>query len=284
MTSFLVVSIALGAVGYGIWRYIQQLDGEQKRAIKDRMVGIFDWAENKGYFPRAPAYVTDFHADYPEIKLLEDNYATVRKECEQLLGMKERIADVAALSGGYTDGGIHAIEWKSFMFKSGAFLESNCRLAPETTKILRKIPDLYTAFFSILEPKQYVTPHFGYYKGFLRYHLGVIIPGNNVDRKAWLRVNADKDDNDNVDHSLVDVDPRLVEAAEKYYWHDAEGVMFDDTFVHDAANESDAVRVVLWLDVARKMPWWLHAINKFFLDIVHRDESIKIIRKNATIA
>ncbi len=29
-------------------------------------------------------------------------------------------------------------------------------------------------------------------------------------------------------------------------------MLFDDTFLHDAANESDQVRVVLFLDVARK--------------------------------
>ncbi|MBW2696749.1 MAG: aspartyl/asparaginyl beta-hydroxylase domain-containing protein, partial [Deltaproteobacteria bacterium] len=146
--------------------------------------------------------------------------------------------------------------------------------------------NLYTAFFSILEPHQYVTPHFGYYKGFLRYHLGVIIPGNNIDRSAWLRVNADRADNDRADNDRADNDRddhSLIERGEKYYWHDGEGVMFDDTYLHDAANDSDEVRVVLWLDVARKMSFWLHAFNKLFLFIVHRDASIKVIRNNARI-
>jgi aspartyl/asparaginyl beta-hydroxylase (cupin superfamily) len=276
MTTLIVTLVVLGAIGFVSWRAIQGLDGEQKRAIKDRAVGVFDWAEARGYFRRALAFESDYHAEYPELRLLENDYATVRKECQELLGMKERITDVEALGGGYTDGGIHAIQWKSFMFKSGEFIESNCRMAPETTKILERIPNLYTAFFSILEPHQYVTPHFGYYKGFLRYHLGVIIPGNNIDRSAWLRVNADRADNDRDDHSLI-------EKGEKYYWHDGEGVMFDDTYLHDAANDSDEVRVVLWLDVARKMPFWLHAFNKLFLFIAHRDDSIKVIRNNARI-
>ena len=35
------------------------------------------------------------------------------------------------------------------------------------------MPGVYTAFFSVLEPHQHLVPHWGYYKGFLRYHLGV---------------------------------------------------------------------------------------------------------------
>jgi aspartyl/asparaginyl beta-hydroxylase (cupin superfamily) len=280
MVGFIVSIVVVAIVVVGLYKFIEpRLDGEQKRAIKDAMTGIFDSAEAKGLFPRARAFETNYHADYPKLKLLEDGYETVRDECLALLseGVKERITDVEALGGGYTDGGIHAIKWKSFMFKSGDFIEQNCRMAPKTAAILRQIPGVYTAFFSILEPHQYVTPHFGYYKGFLRYHLGVIIPGNNADKTAWLRVNADKADNDQDDHSLI-------EKGERYYWKNGEGVVFDDTFLHDAANDSDEVRVVLWLDIKRKMPWYLDLYNRACLWIVHRDESVRIIRENAAIS
>ena len=60
-------------------------------------------------------------------------------------------------------------------------------------------------------------------------------------------------------------------------------MLFDDTFLHDAANESDQVRVVLFLDVARKMPWPLALLNRLFLWIAHKTESVRQIRQNATI-
>ena len=45
----------------------------------------------------------------------------------------------------------------------------------------------------------------------------------------------------------------------------------------------DQVRVVLFLDVARKMVWPLALLNRLFLWIAHQDKSVKEIRRNATI-
>jgi aspartyl/asparaginyl beta-hydroxylase (cupin superfamily) len=87
------------------------------------------------------------------------------------------------------------------MFKSGDFLEENCKHAPKTTEILRQMPGIYTVFFSIIDQ------------------------------------------------------------GEKYYWHNGEGVIFDDAYLHDVKNDSDEVRVVMWIDVRRKMPWWLQAFG-----------------------
>jgi len=162
------------------------------------------------------------------------------------------------------------------MFKSGKFVEENCKLAPETAALLRPIPGLYTAFFSILQPHQYITPHWGYWKGFARFHLGVVIPNNNEDKSCWLRVNCNPEDSKSRDKSLV-------ERGEKYYWKNGEGVLFDDTFLHDAKNESDQVRVVLWLDISRRMPRRLHAINTLLLKIAHLEPSVARVRKQAVV-
>lgn len=98
-----------------------------------------------------------------------------------------------------------------------------------TAALLRQIPGLYTAFFSILAPKQYITPHWGYYKGFLRYHLGVIVPNNNEGRECFLRVNSDPEFNARRTHDGV-------EDGETYYWKNGEGIVFDDNYLHDAAT------------------------------------------------
>ena len=48
--------------------------------------------------------------------------------------------------------------WRTFiLFGFGAKLEKNCRHAPVTAALLEKVPNLQTAWFSILEPG-YLTP------------------------------------------------------------------------------------------------------------------------------
>jgi beta-hydroxylase len=236
--------------------------------------GVLVRAESNGVFARAPAFVHDYRGDYAGLRELEANHPVVRGECEALLSSRHRLVNVEDLAGKYTRGGIHAIEWRSFMFKSGRFIPENCRRAPRTADLLRNVPGLYTAFFSILEPHQYITPHWGYWKGFLRYHLGVVIPKNNSDESCWLRVNANAEDN-------AAHDTALVARGEKYYWKEGQGVMFDDTYLHDAENGSDEVRVVLWLDLRRKLPAYLHAANTALLEIAHLSPSIAAVRKNA---
>jgi beta-hydroxylase len=237
---------------------------------------VYARCEDAGLLPRMPAFDVDYADDYPELLALEAGYADIRSECEHLLRFRAQITNMSALGGQYTERGIHTIQWKAFMLKSGTFIEENCALAPKTAALLRPIARVYNAFFSILEPHQYVSPHWGYYKGFARYHFGVVIPGDNAAKQCWLRVNVDRNDNARRDKSLVERGP-------KHYWRNGHGVMFDDTNLHDAANESDEVRVVLWLDVARKLPRALALYNRALLAAVYHEPSIRRFRENAVV-
>ncbi len=247
--------------------------GKLASRIKDAAADIFVRAEQRGAFDKLPAFQRDL-SQYPELAALAANYPTIREECLALIGGGVRIPGMEELTS-YTSGGIHQIAWKSFMFKSGRFIDENCALAPKTAALLARIPGVYTAFFSVLEPNQHIKAHWGYWKGFVRYHLGVVIPDNNRDEKCWIRINT---------HAQArGGDKAAIEQGEKYFWHDGDAVLFDDTFLHEAANQTDQVRVVLFLDVARKMPWPLALLNRLFLWIAHQDKSVKEIRRNATI-
>jgi aspartyl/asparaginyl beta-hydroxylase (cupin superfamily) len=247
-----------------------------KKRVKKAFNGVYTRCEDAGLIPRMPDYLEDYGRDYPELLTVEAAHADIRRECERLLTFRSGITDMSKLGGQYTERGIHTIQWKAFMLKSGTFIEENCALAPKTAAVLRPLTNVYNAFFSIVEPHQYITPHWGYYKGFLRYHLGVIIPADNADQKCWLRVNVDRADNAKKDKSLI-------ERAAKYHWRNGKGVMFDDTNLHDAANESDEVRVVLWLDVARKFPRTLDLYNRALLKAVYYEPSVKKFRENAVV-
>jgi beta-hydroxylase len=241
--------------------------------IKDAAAEIFIRAEQRGVFRKLPAFERNL-SDYPALAVLAENYLIIRAECEALIQSRVRIPGMEELTS-YTAGGIHQIAWKSFMFKSGTFIEENCALAPKTAALLRRLPGVYTAFFSVLEPHQHIKAHWGYWKGFVRYHLGVIIPDNNADNRCWIRINPDAQSRGG--------DRTAIEQGETYHWHNGEAVLFDDTFLHDAANDSDSVRVVLFLDVARKMPWPLALLNRLFLWIAHQDKSVREVRANARI-
>ena len=47
------------------------------------------------------------------------------------------------------------------------YIPENEEKAPKTAELLRQIPDVYNAFFSILEPNMHIDPHWGHYKGYV---------------------------------------------------------------------------------------------------------------------
>ena len=237
----------------------------------DIVNGAFIKLESTGLIKKTPNYIYDYEKDYPKLRLLEENYEVIRRECESILSFHNEITDMDKLSG-YTAGSIHTAKWKSFMFKSGVFVKENCDLCPETTRLLKKIPKLRTAFFSILSPNQHIAPHRGYFNGFLRYHLGVIIPNNNKSQECWLRIT-----NGRLPRAHIE------ELGEKYYWKNGEGIVFNDNYTHDACNDSDQIRVVLFLDMERKLPFPFSILNTLILNIAYSTKEAKRIARNAVI-
>ena len=280
MTALIIVIAILGVLGcaaFMVRRWLETMPHKQKKKLfTKRLNRVFSWFEDRGFVRRTPAFMYDYHDHYRGLRQLEDGYEVIREECLSLLAVKDDLTDMTDLGAGYTNGGIHKARWKAFMFKSGEFIDENCARAPRTAALLRRVPGLYTAFFSVLDPHQDITPHWGYYKGFVRYHLGVLIPGNNRDHKCWLRVNGNAEDNARQDEALV-------EKGEIYYWKNGEGIVFDDNYLHDAANESNEVRVVFWLDLRRKLPFYLQLYNVLCLWFIHRDSSMKKVRVNARV-
>ncbi|MBK7950918.1 MAG: aspartyl/asparaginyl beta-hydroxylase domain-containing protein [Deltaproteobacteria bacterium] len=248
----------------------------KKLLLKRHLRHAWRWLEERGLVEKTPALVHDYHRLYPELAILERHFEVIQKECRELMAASDRIPHIRQSGGQYTTRGIHQVEWKTFMLKSGRFLPQNCARAPETARLLRRIPGVETAFFSILGPNQHLRAHWGYYKGFLRYHLGLVVPDDNRDGRCWLRVNDDRNAYDKRIRSVIEETP-------KYYWHEGEGIVFDDTYLHDAANESDSPRAVLFLDLRRPLPWALHALNVAFLALARLDPALRSIHRDAVM-
>ena len=274
------VLAVLGLVAFGLaillGRVARMTRKQKKLLLKRRLRHGWRWLEERGLVEKNPALIHDYHRFYPELALLERHFAVIQKECLELMARGEKIPHIKQAGGQYTTNGIHEIEWKTFMLKAGRFLEENCRRVPETTRLLRQIPGVTTAFFSILGPHQHIRAHWGYYKGFWRYHLGLVVPDDNRDETCWLRVNDDRRAYDKRIRSVIEKTP-------KYYWHEGAGIVFDDTYLHDASNDSDAPRAVLFLDLRRPLPWYLHIPNVVFIWLSRFDPTLREIHRDAVM-
>lgn len=194
---------------------------------------------------------------HPSLRELDRNYAVIREEVEMLLSQRTnlpRYHDIAPREQ-YISGTIDADKnWKVFMLRSlSGKPEANQNRCPRTTALLEGIPDLYQAFFSILDPGKSIPAHCGSYMGYLRYHLALIVPKNNP---PSMRVK---------DHTHV--------------WEEGKSIVFDDSLEHEVYNKSDGMRVVLIGDFYRPMSRVLHAANLAitYLGGRHSEESKQIM-------
>ena len=184
--------------------------------------------------PDTPA-VWDHH-EFEWARRVEAAWPDVLAEVRALLEGPTDIPHIEDVTGGIPQGNVGP--WRSFvMMHQGRWIDWNCERCPKTTALVRTIPGLTLAGFSVLEPGTHITAHRGPNKGALRYQLGVIVPGS-------------------------DGDCRIRVGDEMLHWHDGEGVMFDFTVEHEAWNDSDAIRVLLMLEVLTPLPWYIGAPNR----------------------
>ena len=147
-------------------------------------------------------------------------------------------------------------QWKTFMLMGyGIRSELNLQRCPAVARSLQKIPGVRTAFFSILEPGKRLPPHRGPYNGVLRLHLGLIIP--EPSEQCWLRV-----------------------ASEHRNWQAGEVLVFDDALEHEVHNDTDGVRVVLFVDFLRPCRWPISWLNRFIVFAARFSPLVQNARRN----
>jgi beta-hydroxylase len=159
---------------------------------------------------------------------LEANWRTIRDEIAPLLGRSAELPTLEDIESGQ---GIATPEWRTFwLWGFGRRSEANCARCPETDRLLRKVPGLNTAFFSILEPGGRVPRHKGVTRGLLRAHLALKVPEKAEQCQMFL-------------------------ADTSFSWEEGKLVIFDDSLKHSAVNLTDETRVILLIDFERPMRW-----------------------------
>ena len=174
---------------------------------------------------------------FPELAPLAAQWQTIRAEA---LALRE--AQRIRASDQYNDVGFNSFfrrGWKRFYLKWYDDAHPSAReLCPATTEILRAIPSVKAAMFAELPPGGHLRKHRDPYAGSLRYHLGLVTPGD--------------------DACYIEVDGR------RYSWRDGEAVVFDETFIHRAENATTHDRIILFCDIERPMKYrWATAFNRF---------------------
>ncbi len=128
---------------------------------------------------------------------------------------------------------------------------------PLTRKLINACKECTLAYFSVLEPGAVLKPHYGIYKGVIRYHLGLIIP-------------------DDWENCFIIVDNH------KLHWRTGQDIMFDDLFLHHVENNTNQPRVILFLDIQRdfKNPI-INMINKLLLYSIKSNDALDDTINNA---
>jgi beta-hydroxylase len=174
----------------------------------------------------------------PELKLLQDNWETIRDEALHLAGLQEIKAPELHNDIGFNS--FFKYGWKRFYLKwYDAKHPSAIALCPKTVALLNQIPSVKAAMFAELPPGGQLNPHRDPFAGSLRYHLGLATPNDDL--------------------CYIDVD------GIRHSWRDGKGVIFDETYVHDAYNKSQRNRIILFCDVERPLKWrWAEWLNHWF--------------------
>ena len=117
-----------------------------------------------------------------------------------------------------------SLNWTALdLFRDGQANTAVCKHFPNTLAALARAPlyglreHPFEAFFSVLKPGQHITPHYGLSNHTLTVHLPLITP-----RPGYLTV-----------------------AGEARPWEFGKLIAFDDSYLHEAHNQSQSQRVVL---------------------------------------
>lgn len=185
--------------------------------------------------PSTPYISTD---RFPELAPLRENWKIIRDEAIALNDAGKMAAgEGLAFKSFYKDD-----RWKRFYLTwYGKDYETAQKFCPQTLQLIKDTPGINGALLVKLNPHKHLKRHRDPFALSLRYHLGLVTP------------NSDQ--------------CRLLVDGKSYSWADGDDVLFDETYVHEAMNNTDQERIILFCDVQRPMRGM---VAKGFAKMVHR--------------
>lgn len=180
---------------------------------------------------------------FPWIDMLESQWEIIRDEAKALMPYRDAIPPLSEISPDHAKLDKQK-KWRSyFLWGYGFRSEENCERCPETTRIMRKIPGLRTALFSIHEPGMLIEPHKGVTAGICVAHMGLQIPQKR-------------------ENCAIRVENEIV------HWEDGKAFVFDDTREHETWNKTDEDRIILLMHVDRPVRFPGSLIASIFMTAI----------------
>lgn len=179
---------------------------------------------------------------FPWTAGIEREWSTIRAELDRVLLRQDELPSFQSIA---TDVATITQDnrWKTFLLTAyGLTSDNNVRQCSQTWRIVRQIPGLKTAMFSIFEPGKHLPPHRGPYNGVLRLHLGLIVP--EPSEKLGIRVDQ-----------------------QVRHWSEGKVLVFDDAYEHEAWNHTDQTRVVLFVDFVKPLRFPARLVNWLLLNL-----------------
>lgn len=185
---------------------------------------------------------------------LERHWQDIRQELDEVLESRVEIPNFQDISPPQ-EALNKERKWRTFMlYGYGYPSEENCRRCPKTVALLKQIPNMTTAMFSILAPGKHIPAHRGPHAGVLRYHLGLIVP----EPKEECRIR--------VDRTIM-------------HWEEGKGIFFDDSYDHEVWNDTEGQRVVLFVDFMRPLPFPINLYNRLMVQLIAWSPFVQEARK-----
>ncbi|HKC67117.1 MAG TPA: aspartyl/asparaginyl beta-hydroxylase domain-containing protein [Bacteroidia bacterium] len=161
------------------------------------------------------------------LKPLVDNFSVIKEELLNLLAADKENQWMRTFPSYVKSDSYKAWKIFSFIFFYMKF-PSHAKLCPKTAELVYSIPEILSCDYSFMKPHTHIMPHKGYTRMALRCHLPLIVDNPEL---CKLRV-----------------------GNEIVHWKEGELIIFDDSFDHEAWNNSDRNRVVLMFDIPN--PLW----------------------------
>lgn len=141
--------------------------------------------------------------------------------------------------------------WRVINLKVGTKYSPDAnKYFPALVRLLKDIPEVCSCSISVLQEGVHIPIHVGYYKGIMRYMIPIIVPKDR--ENVFLCVNE-----------------------LKYSWTEGVGVLWDDTYPHKVYNNTNEIRVVIYMDVVRPLPRILNVMNRFILWLASNSKIVK---------
>jgi beta-hydroxylase len=167
--------------------------------------------------------------DFPELAPIRENWQQIRDEAVAMVeqgyfDQTKEEGSAASYDVGFRT--FFKYGWSKFYVKWYGYTHDSAKqLCPKTVEILKDIPCVNGAMFTLLPAGSKLTKHADPIACSLRYHLGLATP--------------------NHDDCFINID------KQKYSWRDGDALLFDETYLHFAKNKTEYDRLILMCDVER---------------------------------